>query len=144
MLFLLFLPSLPFSKRPKLRQPWLSIMIIAPGSVRFICSHKIRYRMMRGTALYRCLAALPAAERVEGRTLSPFIHDYFTGITASLQASPIRSEATAWQSEVVTSLSVASPYHVCASRWSRNRCSFCHSGCRGTIYSTQLFTKSSF
>ena len=32
--------------------------------------------MLRGTALYRCLASLPAAERVEGRKLFPFIH-YF-------------------------------------------------------------------
>ena len=47
---LLFLPSLPFSKRPKLGQvkksqeePWLLIMIIAPGSVRLICSHQIKY-----------------------------------------------------------------------------------------------------
>ena len=39
--------------------------------------------MLRGTALYRCLVSLPAAERVEGRKLFPFIH-YFTGITAKV------------------------------------------------------------
>ena len=32
----------------------------------------------------RCLASLPAAERVEGRKLFPFIHDYFTAITAKV------------------------------------------------------------
>ena len=100
---LLFLPSLPFSKRPKLGQvnksqeePWLLIMIIAPGSVRLICSHKIKYSMQKRYSTLSVpsfSARSGAGRRKETLPIYPLIIPLAS--LQSLQASPIRSGATA-------------------------------------------------